>query len=330
MESLFTDFASLLQNSDKSDLTLVCCDGEVKVHRLIMATRSPAFSGMLESEMEEKISGRIKITDFSKSVVKAMAQFIYTAQIDEEFEDVVELLKIGNKYLIKSLVDECSKKLLAEISKDNVLELGMMAETLSANDLLKSCADFVSDNWEEISDVWEEKLKNSPLFLMSIIKSMKTRGERFFSCSRFGGSHPSDWTCGGQKQDAITFELNKAATLTSVGLFGTRSAREIPVKVDILNTELESIFSTETVYKCTGSREPVMVPVKVRLAAATEYTVLVLINSGRDQTYAGIEGKTEVVYDENIKVMFKDSSRSVNNTKVDFGQIPALEFKFIK
>ena len=62
--------------------------------------------------------------------------------------------------------------------------------------------------------------------------------------SRFGGEFSSDWRCRGEKHDALTFKLSTAATLTSVGLFGTESAREIPVKVEILNTELESIFST--------------------------------------------------------------------------------------
>jgi len=329
MESLLADLASLLESSDKSDLTLVCCDGEVKVHRAIMAARSPAFNAMLESEMIEPITGRIEVKDFGISVVKAMAQFMYTAKIDEEFKEVVELLKIGNKYLIMSLVEECCKMLVQEISKDNVFELGMMAETLFVKDLLKSCAGFVADNWEEISDVWEEKLKNSPLFLMSIIKTMKEKEEFEFVCSRFGGIH-AFWWCDGDHLDEITIKLTKAATLTSVGLYGTEFAREIPVKIDILNSELESIFSMQTVYQCTGSSEPVMVPVQVRMEADTEYTVQALINSGSDDTYAGMDGKEEVIYDDNFKVVFKNSSNLENDTEVGYGQIPALGFKFVK
>ena len=138
MESLSADFGSLLQNSDKSDLTLVCCDGEeVKVHRIILAARSPAFSGMLESDMQETISGRIEVKDFSKSVVKAMVQFIYTAQIEEEFEDIVELLKIGNKYLIKSSMGPSGElelyvsRLCSHPLPDRFTEMRIIKELLS-------------------------------------------------------------------------------------------------------------------------------------------------------------------------------------------------------
>ena len=37
---------------------------------------------------------------FSTSVVEAFVRFIYTAHIGDEFETLVELMKIGNKYLV--------------------------------------------------------------------------------------------------------------------------------------------------------------------------------------------------------------------------------------
>ena len=57
MEDLTADLLSLLQNSCRSDLTLVCPDGEVQVHRLIMSDRSTVFSSLLHSDMEESASG---------------------------------------------------------------------------------------------------------------------------------------------------------------------------------------------------------------------------------------------------------------------------------
>jgi hypothetical protein len=89
-DRLASDVVSFLQSSDESaglTMVLVCSDGEVKVHRSILSARSHAFYAMLESDMKEKRSGRVEMKDFEKSVVEAMAKFIYTAKIDGKFED---------------------------------------------------------------------------------------------------------------------------------------------------------------------------------------------------------------------------------------------------
>jgi len=39
------------------------------------------------------------VKDFEKNIVEAMVQFVYTGQIDEKFEDFVNLMKIGHTSL---------------------------------------------------------------------------------------------------------------------------------------------------------------------------------------------------------------------------------------
>ena len=231
--SLSSDLLSFLQSSDESaDLTLVlvCSDGgEVKVHRSILSARSPTFYAMMESDMKEKRSGRIELKDFEKNIVESMVQFIYTAKIDEKFEDFVDLMKIGHKYMIKSLVEECSKKIARGISKENVLELGVMADTYSVEDLAKSCAEFVVANMEVLGDDWEKQLKESPMFLISILRCVKDEDvviqnkgivrcqDHTLRVSRFVGEVGILRQRSGH--DAITIVLSKAATLTLTVMF---------------------------------------------------------------------------------------------------------------
>ena len=154
MEGLVSDLATLLKTSAGSDMILVCSDGgEVKVHSAIMIERSPVFRGMFESGMVEQSSRRVEVKDFGQSVVEAFIQYIYTAHIGEEFETLVELLKIGNKYLVDTLMDDCAKKLTQMLSKNKAraLSLGAMAEVLSCEELLESCAKFVAKNVEVLS-----------------------------------------------------------------------------------------------------------------------------------------------------------------------------------
>jgi len=80
------------------------------------------------------------VKDFEKNIVEAMVQFVYTGQIDEKFEDLVNLMKIGHKYMIKSLVEECSKKIARGISKETVLELAVVPAVIS-NQPCSCCAD---------------------------------------------------------------------------------------------------------------------------------------------------------------------------------------------
>ena len=75
-----------------------------------MSARSPVFKTLVASNMQENASGVVNIQDFKIGVVKAMVLYVYTAQIEDTSEDLVELMKIGVKYFIQALVDVYSVK----------------------------------------------------------------------------------------------------------------------------------------------------------------------------------------------------------------------------
>jgi len=326
MERLISDLSTLLKTSSGSDMTLVCSDGkEVRVHSPIMTARSPVFSGMLESGMIEQSSRRVEVKDFDLSVVETFVHYIYTAHIGEEFETIVELMKIGNKYLVDALVDDCVKKLTRMLSNSNVLSLGAVAEELSSEELLESCAQFVAKNVEVLVHGWEKESKYSPMFMVKIINCMKSELPRKALVTRL---QPSDkrWICRGSNADAITVRLDKMATLTSIGLYGTEIFREISVKIDIFNDQLESIYTKDTVFKSTGFADPIQIPVDVQMLAEKDYTVCALINSDRERTYSGIKGERTVKVDDCLVVTISDSTMSSNRTSSSKGQIPTLGF----
>ena len=87
IEALSSDLSSLLRNTSKCDLKLICPgEGEVSVHSLIISARSLVFNNMLETNMSEKQTGTIIIKDFNIAVVKEMVHFIYTGKLNEGFE----------------------------------------------------------------------------------------------------------------------------------------------------------------------------------------------------------------------------------------------------
>jgi len=326
MEAFASDMFSLLQDSCSSDLTLVCPDGEVQVHRLMMSARSTVFSRLLNSDMEESSSGIVKIGDFKIDVVKAMVQYIYTAKIDDTFEDILNLMIIGDKYLIQSLVDDCGTKLSDSLSESNVLGLGAAAEVYSVQTLLDSCAQFVAENLDVLESDWKEELKNSPKFLMRILELLKIALSKLPEVSRFG-SVDWRWECKGVRTDAISVKISCDATLTSIGLYGANTICSIPVKIVIRNDLTSSVvLDVNRSFKSTGSKEPIKLPVRVKkMSADNKYTIMVVINAGKEGeggTFYGKGGKSEVICDETLKVNIEKSGDSNNYTNVNQGQIP--------
>ena len=81
------------------------------------------------------------------------------------------------------------------------------------------------------------------------------------------------WYNDGYAADAIIVHLNKMATLSSIGLYGTKTVREISVQIDIFNDQCQNIFTKDTAFLCTGSADPIQVPVYVPMLAGKYYTV---------------------------------------------------------
>eukprot|EP00092_Neocalanus_flemingeri_P091540 GFUD01116074.1.p1 GENE.GFUD01116074.1~~GFUD01116074.1.p1 ORF type:complete len:350 (+),score=49.22 GFUD01116074.1:48-1052(+) len=330
LNSLTSDLFSLLQDSSTSDVTITCHDGQVPAHGLILSARSPVFSTMLKSDMLEKETGIIKIEDFKVSVVQAMLHYLYTAKIEDTFDNFKDLLMIGDKYQIPSLVEDCSKELLPTISRSTALELGTFAETYSAHSLVDKCAEFLSENLDVLNKNWKEDVKKSPLFLASILGCVKSA--HFLEVSRFGsiGTMGDDtgpsWGCSGYTVDAITFKVSRPSSLISIGLYGSRDTDTIPVKVEVKRNVSSSVLSMSTSYKSCGKEDPIKIPLRVDLEAETLYTICVCIS--KDYTYAGMDGNREVnLLGGRLRVQFVDSPDSTNMTDVEWGQIPTLGFK---
>eukprot|EP00092_Neocalanus_flemingeri_P022825 GFUD01024749.1.p1 GENE.GFUD01024749.1~~GFUD01024749.1.p1 ORF type:complete len:353 (-),score=50.13 GFUD01024749.1:67-1077(-) len=332
LNSLTSDLFSLLQDSLTSDVTITCHDGQVPAHGLILSARSPVFSIMLNSDMLEKETGIIKIEDFKVSVVQAMLHYLYTAKIedtfDDTFDDFKDLLMIGDKYQIPSLVEACSKKLLPTISRSTALELGTFAETYSAHSLVDKCAEFLSENLDVLNKNWKEDVKKSPLFLASILGCVKSA--HFLEVSRFGSiGYDEGWGCSKNRVDAITFKVSRPSSLISIGLYGSRDidTDTIPVKIEVKrNVSSSVLLSMSTSYKSSGKEDPIKIPLRVDLEAETLYTICVYIST--DYTYNGLDGNREVnLLGGRLRVQFVDSPESTNLTDVQMGQIPTLGFK---
>lgn len=101
---LSTDLATLFQGETLADIVLFADNGsEYRVHKAILAARSPVFASILEQNSRKPVAGltKLEISDVSEEVLRALLEYIYTGKITgsavTECIDVEGLLVTANE-----------------------------------------------------------------------------------------------------------------------------------------------------------------------------------------------------------------------------------------
>merc|ERR1719154_1050714 len=279
---------------------------------------------MMNIDMKEKDSRVITIEDFNIDIVKEMVHFIYTGKLNEAFEDNQNLLVIGNKYQIKSLVAACGEKIAAKMSKENVIEMGVFAENHLAKNLLDKCAKFISEDLAILDQNWQDDVKSSPLFLTKILTFLKMNESLSvgLNVSRYLTLMKEAYDSG---LHAIGFQTNMAAKLVNIGLFGNGTLDRIPVKIVVTRDNVK-IFDNSTFYFSNRTLVPIQIPVNVDIEPEKKYVLSVAISV---VTFYGKGGQQEVNCNGGLKVKFSDSNLRNVYTSVNAGQIPTITLKIV-
>ena len=93
-----------------ADVTFELPDGEVQAHKNILSARVEVFDKMFSSNMQETITGKVKIADSDVLSFKAFLRFLYTGKLIEPFEPE-RVLVLAKKYDVPDLVYPCVPKL---------------------------------------------------------------------------------------------------------------------------------------------------------------------------------------------------------------------------
>jgi Leucine-rich repeat (LRR) protein len=64
-----------------SDFIIVVGSNEIPVHKSVLGIQSPVFAAIFESDMKERIEGKMEIEEFSASAVEDFLRFFYTGEI---------------------------------------------------------------------------------------------------------------------------------------------------------------------------------------------------------------------------------------------------------
>ena len=154
--SLQYAMVKLLKETDSADVTLVCEDKEWQLHSAVLEMRSPFFKAAIANEMKEKNEKKIVINDLDPKTVEDVVNYMHGIPIAGG--SVPALLEAAERFQMMDMKEEVAMVAVKSISKENVLELGYLAERYKVEQLLKSCERFIVDESVKLSIEEAEKM----------------------------------------------------------------------------------------------------------------------------------------------------------------------------
>jgi cobalamin biosynthesis protein CbiD len=167
MSSLEEDLSSLLNQEKYADVVFEVEGQKIYAHRSILSARCEFFRNLFGSGMKEAKDSIIKMEENTYTGLHAFLSYLYTGRFPEiSTETAFEILQLAESYFLTHLKYECEKIIINGISVENVVSILLEAEKYSAEDLKKTCMNYIEKHKNEID---KENLMNLPKELLVAI-----------------------------------------------------------------------------------------------------------------------------------------------------------------
>lgn len=155
--SLVVDWSAALECGFGADVTVLLDGDDRAVHKAVLMTRSPVFRRMFETDMVERRTGNIDMSDVSTLVADRFIKFLYTDLFPEYTPDQTKecllLLFMANKYQVEGLQARCCIHLAQNLNADNAVAIFRAAEKSNIPVLRHAAFDFMTSSDERLSHV---------------------------------------------------------------------------------------------------------------------------------------------------------------------------------
>ena len=132
---------------------------------------------MFENEMEESLSGTIKIGDVSCDALRSFVHYLYTAEASLDEQMAIDLLVMAEKYQVKHLKTYCEKYTVSKLNWENALMNFAFARQHNAKILEKAALLLIMDNMDKLSkcEVYMELVEKDPRLVVEIYEAYHSR-----------------------------------------------------------------------------------------------------------------------------------------------------------
>ena len=166
----------LYLNDELSDVKIFCQEKIFNCHKNILACQSEVFKRMLmDSNMVESTSGKVKVTDTSEITMESLLYYIYHDELDDEKLNE-ELLIAGEKYEVLGLVWICLNHLKENLNVHNAVNILISSYLVDHKELFNLATKFIVMHKGEIveNDAWKKmrEMEKKNLALKMMQKAM--------------------------------------------------------------------------------------------------------------------------------------------------------------
>lgn len=174
---LSEDMTNLFEKHTFADCILASGNKEFKVHKAILAARSPVFSAMFEHGMAEARNDRVQIDDVDPDVLKEMLRFMYTGLAPNMERMADDLLAAADKYQLERLKVLCEQAMCMSLSNENSCDTLTLADLHSAEHLKMQAIEYINLHANEVmeTDGWKVLVKEHPQLLELVFKALATQ-----------------------------------------------------------------------------------------------------------------------------------------------------------
>ncbi|CAH1783105.1 unnamed protein product [Owenia fusiformis] len=117
-------------------------------HRNVLAACSPYFDSMLKINRVAK--EHLSVTCTNHEIFELLLDYMYTGSVQIHNNNVRELLKLANHFLISNLRSYCGDYLEQSMDHTNCFSIKELASKSGLNKLLENSENFIKQNWSQI------------------------------------------------------------------------------------------------------------------------------------------------------------------------------------
>ncbi|XP_068560423.1 kelch-like protein 41a [Cebidichthys violaceus] len=159
----------LLNENKLIDCVLKVGDRSIPCHRLILSACSPYFRELYFLEDgKEKDTMEVVLENMDPNVMEAVVNYMYSAEIDINDNNVQDILAAANRFEIPSVFTVCVNYLQKGLSKKNCLAVYRLGLMLNSARLALAARDHIAERFETIAKD-EDFLELAPPELFAII-----------------------------------------------------------------------------------------------------------------------------------------------------------------
>lgn len=159
----------LLNENKLIDCILKVGDRSIPSHRLILAACSPYFRELFFSEDGKEVDRKeVVLENLDPSIMEAIVNYLYSAEIDINDNNVQDILAVANRFQIPSAFTVCVNYLQKKVTRKSCLAIYRLGLMLNCTRLAMSARDYIADRFEAVSKD-EEFFELAPHELFAII-----------------------------------------------------------------------------------------------------------------------------------------------------------------